>query len=291
MKYLFFGTPELAAIILEKLIKAGFIPEAVICNPDKPVGRKKIITAPATKIIAQKYNIPVWQPEKINLQNLLKYDTSRGRTTCHNNKYDFFVVAAYSQIIPKEILEIPRLGTIGVHPSLLPKHRGATPIQTAILNGDEITGTTLYLMDEKMDHGRIISNLKSQILNLSTYETLMRKLAKLSADLLIETLPNIENKIKNAQPQNEAEATFTRKFATEDAFIKPEDLAAAIQSGGKAVEIERKIRALNPEPGVFTLRQAQGKLKRMKLLEAEIVDEKLKLTKIQVEGKKPIILS
>lgn len=342
MNHIFFGTPEFAAIILEKLIKAGYIPSAVICNPDRPVGRKKIITPPATKIIAQKYNIPVLQPESLKTKNLAfgeVLDESQNDSNSpklaliksifnNNNKsnsvsvdnfqshgptgnrtpetrvlisdsnhsrpmanllyqnWDFFVVAVYSQIIPKEILEIPRLGTIGVHPSLLPKYRGASPIQTAILNGEETTGTTLYLMDEKLDSGLILATNHLSIATNETYKSLHDKLAKLSADLLIETLPNIEKEIKNAKPQNESQVTYTKKFLTENAFIKPEDLKEAQNDDGEiANKIERKIRALNPEPGVFTYIND----KRTKLLEAKIIEGKLKLTKIQVEGKKPTL--
>ena len=283
MKYVFFGTPNFAAIILEKLISAGFIPEAVVCNPDKPVGRKKIITPPPVKqrILnlesGIKNKIKILQPEKL----------SDIKSQLSDVNCQLFIVAAYAKILPKEILEIPRLGTIGVHPSLLPKHRGATPIQTAILNGDEITGTTIFLIDEKMDHGAIIANSEFRIQNLEwNYETLMKKLAELSADLLIEILPNIEEKIKNAMPQNESQATYTKKFKTEDAYIEPIDLEKA-QNGSAnspqvAVQIERKIRALNPEPGVFTIIND----KRIKLLESKISDNKLKLIKIQKEGKK-----
>jgi len=283
MKYVFFGTPNFAAIILEKLISAGFIPEAVVCNPDKPVGRKKIITPPPVKqrILnlesGIKNKIKILQPEKL----------SDIKSQLSDVNCQLFIVAAYAKILPKEILEIPRLGTIGVHPSLLPKHRGATPIQTAILNGDEITGTTIFLIDEKMDHGAIIANSEFRIQNLEwNYETLMKKLAELSADLLIEILPNIEEKIKNAMPQDESKATYTKKFKTEDAYIEPIDLEKA-QNGSAnspqvAVQIERKIRALNPEPGVFTIIND----KRIKLLESKISDNKLKLIKIQKEGKK-----
>lgn len=288
MRFIFFGTPEFAAIILEKLIAAGFIPETVVCNPDKPVGRKKIIAPPPTKLLAQKYNISVLQP-KVLLNSEFRIQ---------NLEFDFFVVAAYSQIIPKEILEIPRFGTIGVHPSLLPKYRGATPIQTAILNGDEETGTTLYLMDEKMDHGEILATSHLPLATSDNYEILMRKLAELSADLLIKTLPDIEEKIKSATIQNESQATYIKKFKTEDAFIKPEDLEEAENdSAGSpqvAAKIDRKIRALNPEPGAWTYAKALtnrhmriNENKRVKLLEAEIKDGKLKLKKIQIEGKNP----
>ena len=283
MKYVFFGTPEFADIILEKLINAGFIPEAIVCNPDKPVGRKKIITPqPVKQRILNlesgiKNKIKILQPEKL----------SDIKSQLSDVNCQLFIVAAYAKILPKEILEIPRLGTIGVHPSLLPKHRGATPIQTAILNGDEIAGTTIFLIDEKMDHGAIIANSEFRIQNLEwNYETLMKKLAELSADLLIEILPNIEEKIKNAMLQDESKATYTKKFKTEDAYIEPIDLEKA-QNGSAnspqvAVQIERKIRALNPEPGVFTIIND----KRIKLLESKISDNKLKLIKIQKEGKK-----
>jgi len=280
MRYIFFGTPKFAAIILEKLIKAGHIPSAVICNPDKPVGRKKIITAPEIKLIAQKYNIKVFQLKNLEIGNW--------KLEIDEIKPDFAIVAAYSQIIPKEILKIPQLGTIGVHPSLLPKYRGASPIQNAILNGDEITGTTLYLMDEKIDHGPILAKreLEFPISNFQ-FSKLYNALAKLSADLLIETLPNIEEKIKNATMQNESQVTYTKKIAIKDAFIKPDDLEKAQNKGGKiALEIEQKIRALNPEPGTFTFINN----KRVKILESKIVEGKLKLTKIQVEGKKPTLI-
>jgi len=279
MKYVFFGTPEFAAIILEKLIKAGLMPEAVICNPDKPVSRKQIITPPPVKSLIMKHvvlNIPVLQPEKIN-KNLMFH------VSC--SMPDVFIVAAYSKILAKEILEIPRLGVIGIHPSLLPKYRGPTPIQTAILNGDEQTGVSLFLMDEKIDHGKIISNLKSQISNFDTYETLSRKLAELGANLLIKTLPDFVAGKITPLSQDESQATYTKKFSQRDAYVEPQDLEEAENQGGEiAIEIDRKIRALNPEPGTWTIKDE----KRMKILEVILTPEnKLKLKKIQFEGKKP----
>ncbi len=291
MKFIFFGTPEFASIILEKLIDAGYIPQAVICNPDRPVGRKKIITPPATKLLAQKYNIPVLQPEVL----------SNSKFKIQNSKFDFFIVAAYAKIIPKEILEIPRLGTIGVHPSLLPKYRGPSPIQAAILNGDEETGVTLYLMDEGLDSGPILANSRLPIATNETYKSLHDKLAEFGADLLIETLPKFVAGEITPLPQNETEATYTKKFKTEDGYIESKDLEIA-QNGSAsspqvALEIERKIRALNPEPGVYTFIDG----KRTKLLEARLIEGKLrrpsgvgaptyasvlKITQIQIEGKK-----
>jgi len=269
MKYIFFGTPDFAAIILEKLIKVGFIPEAVICNPDRPVGRKKIITPPPTKILAQKNNIKVLQPEVLD---------SSFKIQVSSFQPDFAIVAAYAQIIPKEILDIPRLGTIGVHPSLLPKYRGSSPIQTAILNGDEETGVSLYLMDEKMDHGTIIAQKVSSIQGVSFCE-LYERLANLGVDLLIETLPKFLKNEITPLLQNESQATYTKKFITEDGRV---DLGK-----DDPLLIERKIRALNSEPGVFTFMDG----KRVKLLEARISDGKVVITKIQTEGKKPQISS
>lgn len=268
MNFVFFGTPEIAAIILEKLIKAGFIPSAVICNPDKPVGRKKIITSPPTKILAEKHNIKVLQPEKLEIGNL-KFEIG---------EIDFAVVAAYAKIIPKEILDISKLGSIGVHPSLLPKHRGASPIQSAILSDDKETGVSLFLMDEKVDHGPILAQreLENYELGIMNYGTLMRKLAELGGDLLVKTLPKFVAGEIEPQIQDEVLATFTKKFKTEDGFVNLEK--------DDPIIIKRKVRALNPEPGVYTIKDE----KRMKILEAEIVDGKIKLKKIQMEGKKPV---
>lgn len=265
MKYAFFGTPEFSAIILEKLIAAAMPPSLIICNPDRPVGRKKILTVPATKIIAQKYNIPVWQPEKLESKD----------AKAKIGNVDFAAVAAYSKILPKEIIAIPRLGTIGVHPSLLPRYRGATPIQSFILNGEEQTGITLYLMDEGVDHGPILAQqaLYENIAELN-YETIMRKLAELAGEMLIGFLPEFAKEETTPEIQDESKATFTKKFKTEDGFV---DLTK-----DDPKTILRKIRALNPEPGVYTFKDNR----RMKIWDAELVQNKLKLKKIQFEGEK-----
>lgn len=281
MKYAFFGTPEFAKIVLEELIADGFPPALVVCNPDKPTGRKKIITPPPTKVLAKENEISVAQPEtKESIANYL------------SNGFDFFVVAAYSKILPKEVIDLPKLGVIGVHPSLLPKYRGATPIQSAILAGETETGTTLFIIDEKVDHGKIVASSKQQVVNGDNYETLMKKLAHLSGKLLVETLPKfIAGKIKPKE-QDHNSATFTKKFTTEDGFVDlkilrraclPVGMAQDGEDSGSATEIERKVRALNPEPGVWTTKDG----KRMKILEAELGDGKLLLKKIQFEGGRP----
>ncbi|MBI3088684.1 MAG: methionyl-tRNA formyltransferase, partial [Candidatus Colwellbacteria bacterium] len=167
-RYIFFGTPRFAAIILEKLISAGIPPVALVCNPDRPTGRKKIITPPPTKqvvrekVASSKGKIEIFQPENLKDAYYL----------LHATNYDVFIVAAYSKILPREILAIPRLGTIGVHPSLLPKYRGPSPIQSAILAGETETGITLFLMDEQVDNGPIISSKKLVVSSKDNYETL-----------------------------------------------------------------------------------------------------------------------
>ena len=277
MKYIFFGTPEFAAIILEKLIKAGLMPEAVICNPDKPIGRKQIITSPPVKILAEKHNLAVYQPkDKTELLKIIK-----------NLQPDLAIVTAFGMIFPKEVLNVARCGFINVHPSLLPKYRGASPIQTAILNGDKETGVSLFLVDEEIDKGPILVSSRLPLRISDNYEILMRKLADLGAHLLIETLPKYINAEITPLSQDESQATYTKRFSTQDGYIEPSDLEKAEHEGGRiALEIDRKIRALNPEPGAWTVLNG----KRTKILEAKIIDEKLKITKIQVEGKKPVEL-
>lgn len=274
MNYVFFGSPKFASIILNKLVRFNFAPTAIVCNPDKPVGRKQIITPPPTKILAEKYKINILQPEILATYNL----------QLTNYKPDFFIVAAYSKILPEEILEIPRLGTIGVHPSLLPKYRGASPIQSAIINGETETGVSLYLMDAGMDSGPILKTGNLEIDKSDNYESLMKKLAGLGADLLIETLPKFSAGKIMPLKQNHEQATFTKKFKTEDGFIEYNDLEEAVkQNKDMAIKLHDKIRGLYPEPGAWTLKNG----KRMKILESELAEGKLKLKMVQFEGKKP----
>ena len=209
---------------------------------------------------------------------------------------DICIVAAYGKIIPKEYLEIPKYGFLNIHPSLLPKYRGPSPIQAAILNGDKETGVTIILMDEKIDHGQIIAYEKLKIKN-EKYKDLENRLTKLGGKLLIEILPEWTiGKIK-AKEQNHNEATFTKKFSWEN---------GKIDWSKSAEEIDRQIHALNPEPGTWT--KWQGKILKIletKPLESKIVDETGKiifiedqiivkcgqnalfLKKVQLEGRKP----
>ncbi len=269
MKYAFFGTPKFAAIILENLAKAQMAPAIVICNPDKPVGRKKIVTLPPTKEVALKYNIEVAQPE-----NLKSWDNE-----ARLKGYEFAVVAAYAKIIPQRILDLFPKGVIGIHPSFLPKYRGASPIQSAILNGDAKTGVTLYVLDKEVDHGPVIDAETVPIDEHDNYTSLLGKLAVFGGEMLTHKLPEWYVGKIIPKEQDHGAATFTKKFGEKDAMV---DLAK-----DNSLEIYRKIKALNPEPGVYTFIQKDDKKLRVKLLEALYSDNKLVLKKVQVEGKNP----
>jgi methionyl-tRNA formyltransferase len=280
MNFIYFGSFRLSADILELLIAGGFTPSAVICSPDRPAGRKQIVTAPAVKQFVTTYNeqlatdkkIKILQPEKAPdvIPELKKLGA------------DFFVVMGYPQIISQDILDIPRLGTIGVHPSLLPKYRGASPIQTALLHNEVETGVTLYQMDAKMDHGRIIASNKLQIANEETNTGLEKKLAKAAADLLIETLPKFVTGEITPIEQDHTKATFTKKFTTADGQVD--------MKNDSPQTIYNKIRAFNPEPSVWTMNFPGYEGKRVKLLATQFVNGALKVTEILPEGKKPIRL-
>lgn len=282
MKYIFFGTPEFAATILQKLIEAGMPPVALVCNPDRPQGRKKIITAPPAKDVVTKSGVStdILQPEVLDnafLEKLKSYGA------------DFYVVAAFSKILKPELINIPSKGVIGVHPSLLPKLRGASPIQSAILEGSETTGVTLFFIDEKVDHGAMIGSAIYRMDAPHSYTELLDILARLAGVLLVKTLPAFNNGEIKPEGQNEEEATFTNKFTTEDGEVSLEDLKKAILGEDRQLAdlLDRKIKALNPEPGVFTFISG----KRTKLLSSAIVNGKLELKEIQFEGKKPMPFS
>ncbi|MDI6717785.1 MAG: methionyl-tRNA formyltransferase [Patescibacteria group bacterium] len=288
MKFVFFGTPEFAKIVLEKLLENGYVPSVLVCNPDRPTGRKKIIIPPPTKILIQSNaenagRIKIMQPEKLDedFKNKIK-----------ELEPDFFVIAAYAKIITQDVIDIPKFGIIGVHPSLLPKYRGSSPIQTAILDDEKETGVTLYFVDSKVDHGPIIAQKNLEI-NDMNYSELQKKLAGLGGNLLAENFQKLIKQEIKPRIQIESDATFTKKFMTHDGFIDPADLENAQNDGGDlAKSIYQKIKALNPEPGVWTEKSRFGGGKRIKILEATLnAERKLKLKKIQIEGKNPVILN
>jgi methionyl-tRNA formyltransferase len=253
MKIIFLGTPEFGAIILEGLVKNKFKPVLVIAGQDKPTGRKQTITPPPVKVTADKFSIPILQPQKIKDIN------SKIKNLCP----DLIICAAYGHIVPKEILDIPKYGCLNIHPSLLPKYRGASPIQTAILNGDNKTGLTVILMNEKMDQGPIVAQkeLKSPISNKSC-EELSKNLAELGAELLIKTIPLWINGEIEPKTQDDSKATYTK-------ILKKED--GRIEWKKPAKKIERQIRAFSSWPGSFCCWETtDNKRKLIKILEADI---------------------
>jgi len=204
MKIVFFGTDNFAKPILEALLKEAFIDViAVVTQPDSKRGRgQKLQKPPIAEIVPKE--IPLLQPEKIIPSFAIKSGIM---------KADVFVVVSYGKIIPELFLEMPKYKTWNVHPSLLPKHRGPSPIATAILKGDKKTGTSIMILDEKIDHGPILGQKEIKISPTDTTETLSNKLTKLSADLLISLLKKPETK---AVKQIHSKATFTKKFQKKD---------------------------------------------------------------------------
>jgi len=264
--YIFFGTPRFAAVVLERLIADGMPPLLVVANPDRPTGRKQTLTPPEAKIVADYAGIPVLQPEKIDAGFL---------ETLHGREAECYLVAAYGTILPAELLAIPRKGVLGIHPSLLPRHRGASPIQGAILAGDARTGVTLYLLDEKMDHGPVLGQETLVLRGEETYRELEEALAVMGAKLALALLPRYLAGELSPTSQDHAQATSTGKFKTEDGFVE-------LGKDGPEL-IARKVRALSEEPGVYTLKDN----KRLKLLAVERRPEGLVVTRIQWEGKTP----
>lgn len=251
LKVIFMGTPDFAVPVLQKLIENTNV-VLVVSQPDKLVGRKQILTPPPVKVEAEKHNITVFQPTKIKSD----YDVVL------NTDADIIITCAYGQIIPKEILDYPRLGCINVHASLLPKYRGGAPIHWCLLNGEEKTGVTIMYMAEKMDNGDIISQKEYTILDSDNVGTLHEKLSILGADLLIETLPSIVNGTNHRRKQEEDKVTFAYNIKREE---------EKLDFHKKGIEIINKIRGLNPWPlANFVLNSTE-----FKVLEARFESKKI----------------
>ncbi len=207
MNIVFMGTPDFAVPTLEKLAQSRHNILAVITQPDKPVGRKQILTPPDVKVCAEKFGLTVLQPETLKDENSYKEIKELAP--------DVIVVVAYGKILPKNILDIPEYGCVNVHGSLLPKYRGAAPIQQAVLNGDKVTGVTTMYMAEGLDTGDILMRAETEIGENETSAELFDRLALLGADLLLETLEKLENGSITPVKQDEEEATYTVKITKE----------------------------------------------------------------------------
>ena len=206
MKVLFFGTPLFSEIVLKKLIEKHEV-IGVVCQPDKPANRGKKLKSPEIKKLAESMGVIVYQFDRLkdNLETIKNIDC------------DIFVTASYGKILPKELLDMKLC--INVHPSMLPKYRGATPIQTALLNGDKKTGVTIMKTDVGMDDGDIILQKEVEILDADDYNSLMPKLADDGAELLLQALEEIENKTVKFVKQDDSKATFTKLIQKEDALL------------------------------------------------------------------------
>lgn len=270
LKFAFFGTSEFAVKTLDILIKNGYTPDLVVTTPDRPKGRKLIMTPPPVKVFAQKHNLKIIQPEKLHLD-----------IECSSGVFDLFIVASYGKIIPKSILDIPKLGTLNVHPSLLPKFRGPSPIQSFILSEEKETGTTIMLMDEQVDHGSIlsISNIKSKISNLNAKQ-LEEKLAELGGQMLVDIIPKwISGEVKPME-QNHDKATFTKKIFKEDGLVDLEKDSPEM--------IYRKFLAFQPWPGIHYFTEKNNLKIRVIITNMELRDGKLEIKRVKPEGKNEI---
>ena len=209
MKIVYLGTPDFAVLPLKKLIENGYQIVGVVTNKDKPVGRKQVLTPPPVKVLAQENNLPIFQYDKIRVE---------GVEDIKNLNPDLMITCAFGQILSQEILDIPRLGVINIHASLLPKYRGASPIHYAILNGEKQTGVTIMKTDIGVDTGDMISCEKTQIRDDETCGELSDRLSVMGADLLINTLPSIIDGSAKFIKQNDGEATFSKIIKT--AFVE-----------------------------------------------------------------------
>jgi methionyl-tRNA formyltransferase len=240
MRVIFLGTPEFAVPSLQALIRSSFEVCAVFTQPDRPAGRGQRPQPPAIKSFAVSAGIPVFQPEKIRaLEN---------RPLLESYQPDFIVVVAYGQILPVWLLELPRMGCVNVHGSLLPRYRGAAPVAWAILNGDTVTGITTMLMDEHLDTGPMLLKKEVEISSTMTCGQLADALARVGAELLVPTLEGLQNGALKAIPQNDALATFAPRVTKE---------MARISWNRDARSIHNQIRGLNPWPMAYADCQGQ----------------------------------
>lgn len=251
-RILYMGTPQMSANVLEALILEGYNIIGVVAQLDKPVGRKKILEKVPTKVVAEKYNIPVFQPEKIRLD----YEFVK------ELKPDVILTLAYGQIVPQGLLDIPRLGCINLHGSLLPKYRGAAPMQYAIIEGENVTGMTLMQMIDKMDAGVMYAKKEVEISEDDTLSTLTSKMVDCAKELILEALPlYLDDKLKG-EVQNESLVTFCPTIKKEQEHL---DLSLPAQ------KVVNWVRALNDHPGAYLLLDDA----KVKIWKAKVINNKV----------------
>ena len=250
MKIVFMGTPDFAVGALESIIKAGHEVTCVVTQPDKPKGRGKEVQISPVKACALTYDIPVFQPVKIRAEESV--------AALREYEADIFVVAAFGQILSKEILDMPRYGCVNIHASLLPKYRGAAPIQWAVIDGEEETGVTIQQMNEGVDTGDILSQEVVKLDKKETGASLFDKLAVCGAELIVRTLAEIEKGSVIPVKQDESKSTHAKKLHKE---------IGRLDFSQDAIVLERKIRGLNSWPSAYT----HFKGKTLKIWDADVV--------------------
>ncbi len=255
MRIVFMGTPAYVLPVLKALLSPDFRVAGVYTQPDRPTGRGRISEPPPVKSLALEHGISVFQPASLRRPEV------QGELASLSP--DVIVVAAYGKILPSEVLNIPPYGCLNIHPSLLPKYRGPSPVAKAILEGEAHTGTTIMLLDEGMDTGPILASRQVPIESgAATTESLTPLLLDVGADLLVEVLPRWLNGEITPQPQDDSRATITKKLEKSDGEVRWEL---------SAEEIERRLRAFTPWPGLFTY--WQGRL--LKVLSARPLVEEI----------------
>ncbi len=236
MRIVYMGTPDFAVPALEKLAQnPGYTVAAVFTQPDKPRGRKMVMTPPDVKVCAEKLGIPVFQPSSMRSEEA--YNSLKELNP------DVIVVAAYGQILPKAVLDLPKFGCVNIHGSLLPKYRGAAPIQQSVLDGEKVTGVTTMLMDAGLDTGDILLKAETKIGENETAGELFDRLAVLGGELIVETLDKLKKGEITPQKQDESLATHTSKISKE---------LCPIDFNKSAFEVHNKVRGLNPWPVAVT---------------------------------------
>ncbi|MDO5293808.1 MAG: methionyl-tRNA formyltransferase [bacterium] len=255
MRVVFMGTPDFAVPTLENIIKAGHEVIAVVTQPDKPKGRSKTMQFTPVKEVAVAHNIPVYQPIRIKKDEEF-IEQLREMAP------DVIVVIAFGQMLPQSVLDIPKYGCINVHGSLLPKYRGAAPIQWSIIDGEEETGVTTMMMDVGCDTGDMLLKATTKITREDTGGSLFDRLATMGADLLIETLKAAEEGTLVREKQGEAQSEYAKMFTKS---------SGEIDFNKDAAYIERLVRALNPWPSAYT--HLDGKT--LKIWSADVVEDKV----------------
>ena len=257
MRYSFWGNTEFSAVCLKQLADLHLKPEYIVTTSPKHIGKKQILTPNPVDKLGTYYHIPVFYADNLKDEKLI--------STLKEKRIDLAIVASFGKIIPYQYFKIYKKGMINVHPSLLPKYRGPSPIQNSILNGDFETGVTLFIIDNEVDHGPIIGQTKALIDFKDNYESLSVKLAKLGANLINFIMPSFLSGKTYIKIQNENLTTFTKKFNFQDGYINWNDTS---------FNIYNKIRALYIEPGTYSYFIKNEKKCLLKIFSAQIFDFK-----------------